>query len=224
MTTAAAPSSGAQNMYWVSGIVQHRRVEDLVLGDRLAPERIRVQRAVAEVLGGDLGQGLLRDAVVVQVAVGLHAEELGGEVLAVLGVPARHAHQRGVLGERAAGVLVQADGDADVVVAEPNAVRAGLGGAGGGGAGVEHVGERDARQPHHADDRVRVGHRPAAAGGELDVLPLDAGVGDRGEDGVDAHLHRRLAFEPAERVQANTDDGDVIHLEPSVVGQNAEQL
>ena len=54
MMTAAAPSSGAQNMYWRQRVVQHRRVEDLLLGDRLAPERIRVQRAVAEVLGGHL--------------------------------------------------------------------------------------------------------------------------------------------------------------------------
>ncbi len=48
--------------------------------------------------------------------------------------------------------------------------------------------------------------------GELDVLPLDAGVGDSGEDGVDAHLHRGLALEPAERVQPNPDDRDVVHL------------
>ena len=115
-------------------------------------------------------------------------------------------------------MFVEADGDADVVVAEPDAVRARLGGAGSGGARVEDVGERDAREPDHADDRVRVGDRPAAAGGELDVLPLDSGVGDRGEDGVDAHLHGRLALEPAERVQANTDDGDVVHLDSSSLG------
>ena len=38
----------------------------------------------------------------------------------------------------------------------------------------------------------------------------DAGVGDRGEDRVDAHLHGRLALEPPERVQADADDGDVV--------------
>jgi hypothetical protein len=37
-------------------VVQHRRVEDFMLGDRLAPECIRVQRPVAEVLGRNLGQ------------------------------------------------------------------------------------------------------------------------------------------------------------------------
>jgi hypothetical protein len=106
------------------GVVQHRRVEDLDFGNRLTPERIRVDRTVAEVLGGDLGERLLRTAVVVQIAVGLHAEELGGEVLAVLRVPAGHPHQGRVLGERAAGVLVEAERDADVVIAEPNAVHA----------------------------------------------------------------------------------------------------
>jgi hypothetical protein len=40
-------------------IVQHRRVQDLSFGDRLAPESIRVQRPIAEVLGGHLGEGLL---------------------------------------------------------------------------------------------------------------------------------------------------------------------
>ena len=48
---------------------------------------------------------------------------------------------------------------------------------------------------------------PVAA---LDVFPFDAGVGDRGEDGVNAHFHRRLALEAAERVQPDTDDGDVV--------------
>ena len=41
-------------------------------------------------------------------------------------------------------------------------------------------------------------------------LPLDSGVGDRGEDRVDAHLHGRLALEPPERMQADADDGYVV--------------
>src|SRR5690606_4343788 len=97
-------------------------------------------------------------------------------------------------------VLVQTDRDADVIVAQPDSVRARLGGAGGGGTGVEDVGERDTGQPDHRDDRVGVGDGPAAAGGELDVLPLQARVGDRGDDGVDTHLHGGLALEAAERV------------------------
>ena len=148
-----------------------------VFGDRLAPERIRVQGPIAEVLGGDLGQRLLRDAVVVQIAVGLHPEELGGQVLAVLGVPARHTDQRGILGERAAGVLVQADRDADVVVAQPDTVGAGLRGAGGGGAGVEHVGERDAgspTMPTMASGLATVQLPPVAAWMSLHCTPASA--------------------------------------------------
>src|SRR6185437_11183753 len=101
--------------------------------------------------------------------------------------------------------------DADVVVAQSNSVGTGLGGAGSGGAGVEHIGERDSGQAHHADDRVGIGHRPTAAGRELDVSPVHSGVSDRSEDRVDAHLHRGLAFEAPERVKAHADDGHVVH-------------
>src|SRR6185312_3467657 len=175
-----------------------------------APKRVRVLRAVAEVLGGHLGQRLPGDAMLVQVAVGFHAEELGGEVLPVLGIPARHPHQSRVLGEGTTRMFVQADGDPDVVVAQPDSVGAGLGGAGRGRAGVEHVGEGDARETDHGDDRVRIGDRPAATGGGLDVLPLDTRVVDREPDGVDAHLHRGLALETTEWVQTHSDDRDVV--------------
>ena len=60
--------------------------------------------------------------MLVDVAVGLHAEELGGDELAVLGVPLRQRELGRVVGERAARVLVQADGDADVVLAQPDRV------------------------------------------------------------------------------------------------------
>ena len=110
-------------------VVQHRRVEDLLFGNRLAAERIRVLLAVAEVLGGHLGQRLLRDAVLVEVVVGLHAEELGGDELAVLGVPLGQRQLGRVVGERAARMLVQPDGDADVVLAQPDGVGGLLDGA-----------------------------------------------------------------------------------------------
>lgn len=134
------------------------------------------------------------------VAVGLHAEELGGQVLAVLGVPPGHPDKRRVLGESAARVLVEADRDTDVVVAGADAVRARLGGAGRGGAGVEHAGERDAGESHHRHDGVRVGDRPAAADGELDVFPLDTRVGHGREDRLGPHLHGGLALEATERM------------------------
>ena len=69
--------------------------------------------------------------------------------------------------------------------------------AGRGRAGVEDVGERDAGEADQPGHRVGVGHLVAAADAELDVLPVDAGVGERELDRVGAHLHRGLV-EPAE--------------------------
>ena len=147
--------------------------------------------------------------MVVQVLVGLHAEELGGDELPVLRIPLRQRQFCGVVGEGALGVLVQADGDADVVLAQPDGVGGLLNGTGRGGAGIEDVGERDTGQPDEAGHRVRVGHLVAAAEAELDVLPLHARVGQRELDGFGTHLHCGL-LEPAEWMQAHADDGDVI--------------
>jgi hypothetical protein len=192
-------------------VVQHRRVEDLVFGNWLAPESIRVQRAVAEILGRHLGQGFLGDAVLVEVVVGLHAEELGGDELPVLGVPLRQRELGRIVGKGAARMLVQADGDADVVLAQPDGVSRLLDGGGRSRAGVEDIGEGDAGEPDQPRHRVRVGHLVAAAETELDVLPLHACVGQRELDRLGAHLHGGLV-EAAERVQAHADDGDVVHL------------
>jgi hypothetical protein len=206
-------------------VVQDRRRQDVLFGHRLAPEGVRVARPVPVVLGGDLGQRRLRDAVVVDVLVGLHPEELGGDELPVLGVPPRQRQLGRVVGEGAPGVLVEADGDPDVVLAQPDRVGAHLGGGGGRGAGVEHVGERDAGEAHEPRDGVGVGHLVAAAHAELDVAPLDPGVAQRRVDGVGAHLHRRLAVEPPERVQAHPDDRDLVHPDspssPAPTGRNA---
>ena len=62
--------------------------------------------------------------MVVQISIGLHPEELGGEVLTVLRVPARHPDQRGIFGEGSARVLVHSNGDSDVVVTQPDTVSA----------------------------------------------------------------------------------------------------
>ncbi len=137
--------------------------------------------------------------MVVQILVGLHAEEFGGDELPVLRIPLRQRQLCGVVGEGALGVLVQADGDADVVLAQPDGVGSLLDGTGRGGTGIEDVRERDAGQPDEAGHRVRVGHLVAAAEAELDVLPLDTGVGQRELDGFSTHLHCRL-LEPAEWV------------------------
>ena len=60
-------------------------------------------------LAATLASVSLRDAVVVQVAVGLHPEELRGQVLPVLGIPAGIPTQAGILGEGAARMFVEAD-------------------------------------------------------------------------------------------------------------------
>src|SRR5690606_26783206 len=53
-------------------------------------------------------------------------------------------------------------------------------------------------------------HFPAAAHGELDILPLQSGIAQCGADRVRSHLHRRLALEAAEGMQADTDDRDIV--------------
>ena len=106
-------------------------------------------------------------------------------------------------------MLVQTDGDADVVLAQSDGVGGLLNGAGRGGAGVEDVGEGDAGQPDQAGHRVGVGHLVAAAEPELDVLPVHTGVGQRELDGLGTHLHRGL-LEPAEWMQAHADDGYLV--------------
>jgi hypothetical protein len=104
------------------------------------------------------------------------------------------------------GVLVHPDGNADVVVAQTDTVGTRLGRAGCGGTGIEHVGERDAGETHHPDDRIRVRHRPAATDCELNVLPTDTRIGQREADCVGGHLHGGFALEAAERVQTHADD------------------
>lgn len=94
--------------------------------------------------------------MVVDVLVGLHAEELGGDELPVVGVPLRQRQLGGVVGEGTARMLVEADGNTDVVLAQPDGVGGLLDGAGRGGAGVEHVGERDAGQADQAGHGVGV--------------------------------------------------------------------
>ena len=107
-------------------------------------------------------------------------------------------------------MLVHPDSNADVVVAQPDTVGTRLGRAGCGGTGIEDVGERNAGETDHADDRIRVRHRPAAADCELNVLPGDTRVGEREPDGVGGHLHGGFALEAAEWVQAYPDDRDFV--------------
>ena len=114
--------------------------------------------------------------MVVDVPVDLHSEEFGGDELTVLGIPLRERQLGGIVGEGTARVLVHADRDADVVLAQPDCVGAELSGAGGRCAGVEHVGERDPGEADEPGHRIRVTHLVAAADPEFDVFPLETGV------------------------------------------------
>ena len=191
-------------------VIQDGRVEDLFFGNRLAPERIRVLLTVAEVLRRHLGQRRLADVVVVNVLVGLHAEELGGDELPVLAVPPGKSQTGWLIGERAACVLVHSDGDADVVLAEPDGVGGLLNRRRRCRAGVEDVGERDACQPDQPGDGVRVGDLVATPEPKLDGLPFDTRVLQRRLYRLGAHLHACLV-EPSERMEAHPDDRDVVH-------------
>ena len=98
----------------------------------------------------------MRDPVVVHVLVDLHAEELRREELAELAVPRRARVQPRVGAERAGQVLVHADRDAEVVLAEADRVGGERQRARRGRAAVVDVGERDAGEPEQRDDRVGV--------------------------------------------------------------------
>ena len=155
----------------------------------------------------------------VHVPVDLHAEELGGEELPVLGVPRGDADHGGIGGEGTAGVLVHADRDAELVLPVPDGV-GGLPQRGrGGGAPVVDVHVGDTRQPQEIDAGIRHPDRVAAAERELDIGPFDTGIGQGQVHGVGSHFHGRLVAEPPEGVEADTDDRNVVHADtPRCVG------
>ena len=51
-----------------------------------------------------------------------------------------------------------------------------------------------------------------------------AGVGERQLDRIGTHLEGALVTEPAERVEADPDDGDVVHVDSSVLGAKAKVM
>ena len=86
---------------------------------------------------------------------------------------------------------------------------------------LRDVDERHAGEPEHRHRRVRVAGRVGPAGGELHVLPADAGVAQRGARGDGGHLQARHALVAAERMDADPDDGDVGRAHACSTGRNA---
>ncbi len=127
--------------------------------------------AVAQRLGGELGEQASVEPVVVQVALDLEREELGGDHHPVLGVPVGQAVVGGVGAERAASVLVEADRQRDLGGAGLDRLGARQDRTAGGAAAVVDADERDAGQAELADERRGVAAVAAAAGGEVDVAP-----------------------------------------------------
>ena len=78
-----------------------------------------------------------------------------------------------------------------------------------------------AGEPEHRHRRVGVAGGVRAAGGEVDLLPAEAGVGERGAGGVRGHLQAGDARVAAEGVDAEADDGDVVAHAGST-GRNAK--
>ena len=82
--------------------------------------------------------------------------------------------------------------------------------AAAGGAAVGDVDERQAGQAEVADERVGGAGGGRAAERVVDLLPRQAGVGQRGAGRVGALLASADRV-PAEGVDADADDGDVAH-------------
>ncbi len=121
--------------------------------------------------------------------------------------------------ERAREVLVHADRDAEIVIAEPDRVRRPGSSA---LAAVAHPLYTSVNgmpgEPQQRHDRVRVVDLVAAAERELDVAPLDPRVGERAPDRDRAHLDAGHPREAAERMQSDSDDRDVRFMSLSRAG------
>ena len=211
-------------MYWRKRVVDHLRREHLFLGERLPAPRVRVQRAVLEGLARHLGQRRLADRVLGHVALDLHREELRRQHQAGLAVPGADAPLLGQRVERARRVLVEADDQRDSALpGRQHRVRRDQRRA-AGRAPVLDVDEGHAGEAEHGHGRVGVARGVGAAGGEVDLVPAQAGVGERGAGGVCGHLQAGDAGVAAERVDAEADDGDVVAHDSGLKAKGASGI
>ncbi len=151
-----------------------------------------------------------------QLTCDLHPEELRGEEVAELAVPRGAGVQARVGAECTREVLVHADGEAEVVLAQPDRVGGQREHARRGRAAVVDVGERNPGQPQERDDRVRVVDLVAPGERELDVAPLHARVREGTTDGDRPHVDPRPIPEAAERMEPHSHDRDVHFLSSSL--------
>ena len=185
---------------------------------------VRVQCSVAVRLGGDLRQDRRIQSMIVQIPLRLDGEELRRQHHAGLAVPIAEPVLRRCGVEGAGRMLVEADRHPDVVVPRTDGPVGHRQRRATGGAAVRDVDELDSREPEVGNQRVGVAGGVTASEGELDVAPLDAGVGEgsAGRDG--ALLASGHAFGPPEGVDADADDGDFVSAHPadsSSMGVNA---
>src|SRR5262249_35841080 len=80
--------------------------------------------------------------------------------------------------------------------------------------------ERQAGEAERRDRRVGVAAGVRAAGREVDLLPAQARVGERAARGERRHLQGADALVPAERVDAEAGDRDVV-AHPAASGRKA---
>src|SRR5262249_7794475 len=143
----------------------------------------------------------------------LHPEELRRDEVPELAVPRRARVQARIGTERSRQGLVHADGDAQVVITEPDGGGGGRERARGRRAGVVDVGGRGAGGAAAGDGGGGFADLVAPGEGELNVAPLDIGVRQGPADGDGAHVDARDAWEAPERVQPPPDDG-ALHVCP----------
>ena len=138
-------------------------------------------------------------------------------------VPVGQRPVGGIVLESAARMLVEADDERHLGRARLERPNRRHERRAAGRAAVPDVDEREPGRAEVGHHRVGVAGVLAAAVGDLDVAPGDAGIGERAADRVDAHREAADAVVPPERVDPGSDDGDLRHG-PGSVGANAYVL
>jgi hypothetical protein len=108
-------------------------------------------------------------------------------------------------------VLVHSDGHPDVVLAKSDGVSSHLQDGCPSGAPIEDVCEWEAGHSEQSHYRIREIDLVAPTESELDVGPGDPGISTRGSDCLGSHFDCRFLSMPAEWMNPDSDDCDVIH-------------